>query len=435
MTEQHKSTLYALGAVPVSELDREFWSDEAGQAVYSKGERVDVNGWLSPYWAQSGSFLTDAQKKRYGISKEPLTYAEYVSLLDVEGYRRTKHPLQYTIMVFVLENMLSECIEIENCDDMIRVYEAGIGLEERALPLLKGCLNSDQAIQLYNKHEDARLLDVFPVPQPEQEDYIEFLRTLAEREADTGWSALGLLYAMDKDTYKVAFRDFMIHRLRETDSLGKHVRMYRALAEIGDRESVQSLAASLLSDPVTEGREAILRTKLQADPRTHGGEGGFDYVVVDCPPSLGLLSLNAMAAVGEVLLPLQPHFLALHGLSKLLETIELVHDHVNPQLSLLGVVLCMYESSTRLSSEVGRDVAEFFAASVERHPSWASARLFDTRVRRNVRLAEAPSFGQSIFEYAADSNGAQDYAGLAEEVDRVANALQPVPQPDLRAAA
>jgi chromosome partitioning protein len=80
----------------------------------------------------------------------------------------------------------------------------------------------------------------------------------------------------------------------------------------------------------------------------------------------------------------------------------------------------MYESSTRLSSEVGRDVEEFFAASVERHPSWSSAKLFETRVRRNVRLAEAPSFGQSIFEYAADSNGSQDYASLAEEVDQAA---------------
>ena len=191
------------------------------------------------------------------------------------------------------------------------------------------------------------------------------------------------------------------------------------------------LSAAELTLAGKPGREAILRSRLEADPRTHGGPGCFDYVIVDCPPSLGLLSLNAMAAVGEVLLPLQPHFLALHGLSKLLETIELVHDHVNPRLSLLGVVLCMYESSTRLSSEVGRDVAEFFTASVERHPAWASARLFESKVRRNVRLAEAHSFGQSIFEYAADSNGAQDYASLAEEVDQAVISAQV----DVRAAA
>jgi chromosome partitioning protein len=86
-------------------------------------------------------------------------------------------------------------------------------------------------------------------------------------------------------------------------------------------------------------------------------------MVIDCPPSLGLLSLNAMAAVDEVLLPLQPHFLALHGLSKLLETIELVAEHVNPRLRLLGVVLCMYEAGTRLATEVGRDVQSFFTSS------------------------------------------------------------------------
>jgi chromosome partitioning protein len=147
-------------------------------------------------------------------------------------------------------------------------------------------------------------------------------------------------------------------------------------------------------------------------------------MVIDCPPSLGLLSLNAMAAVDEVLLPLQPHFLALHGLSKLLETIELVSEHVNPRLRLLGVVLCMYEAGTRLASEVGRDVQSFFASSETRHPAWAAAHVFETRVRRNIRLAEAPSFGQSIFDYAPESHGAADYAALAAEVDQAAAVLR-----------
>jgi len=175
------------------------------------------------------------------------------------------------------------------------------------------------------------------------------------------------------------------------------------------------------------GREAILKTRMEADPRCAGtapaGEN-FDYMVIDCPPSLGLLSLNAMAAVDEVLLPLQPHFLALHGLSKLLETIELVAEHVNPRLKLLGVVLCMYEAGTRLAGEVGRDVQDFFASSAEQHPAWAQARVFEAKIRRNIRLAEAPSFGQSIFDYAPDSNGAEDYAALAAEVDQAAAVLR-----------
>ena len=170
------------------------------------------------------------------------------------------------------------------------------------------------------------------------------------------------------------------------------------------------------------GREAILRQRLAADPRFAGGAAeAFDYVVLDCPPSLGLLSLNAMAAADEVLLPLQPHFLALHGLSKLLETIELVADRVNPRLRLLGVVLCMYEASTRLAAEISRDVEAFFAGASAAHPSWREARVFATRVRRTIRLAEAPSFGQSIFDYAPDSHGAEDYAALAAEVDQAAN--------------
>ena len=126
------------------------------------------------------------------------------------------------------------------------------------------------------------------------------------------------------------------------------------------------LSAVEMALAATPGRETILRERLAADPRFSGeatglagGDRPFDYVVIDCPPSLGLLSLNAMAAVGEVLLPLQPHFLALHGLSKLLETIELVNEHVNPRLRLLGVVLCMYEAGTRLASEIGRDVEAF----------------------------------------------------------------------------
>ena len=185
------------------------------------------------------------------------------------------------------------------------------------------------------------------------------------------------------------------------------------------------------------GRELILRQRIEADDRCNRDAGHaqpsgsqpiesqpFDYMVIDCPPSLGLLSLNAMAAVDEVLLPLQPHFLALHGLSKLLETIELVAEHVNPRLQLLGVVLCMYEAGTRLATEVGRDVQSFFASAGEKHPAWGSAQVFETRVRRNIRLAEAPSFGQSIFDYAPESHGAADYAALAAEVDQAAAVLR-----------
>ncbi len=158
------------------------------------------------------------------------------------------------------------------------------------------------------------------------------------------------------------------------------------------------------------GREVILRDKLAEV------EGQFDYVLIDCPPSLGILTLNALAAVDEVFLPLQPHFLALHGLSKLLQTIELVAKRLNDRLRLSGVVYCMYESGTRLAAEVTDEVEQFFGQSRQPRTPWAETRTFQTRIRRNIRLAEAPSFGQSIFSYAPDSNGAEDYEQLAREV-------------------
>ena len=117
-----------------------------------------------------------------------------------------------------------------------------------------------------------------------------------------------------------------------------------------------------------------------------------------------------------MLIPLQAHFLALHGLSKLLETTHLVSKRVNRELKVAGVVLCLYDSGTRLGSEVIDDLGQYFGSSKHANSPWAAARVFQTRIRRNIRLAECPSFGQSIFQYAPTSRGAEDYASLAGEV-------------------
>ncbi|MCR9295833.1 MAG: AAA family ATPase [bacterium] len=174
------------------------------------------------------------------------------------------------------------------------------------------------------------------------------------------------------------------------------------------------LAAAEMELAGEVGREVILRDKLELDPQE------FDYLILDCPPSLGVLTLNALTAVNEVFLPLQPHFLALHGLSKLLKTIEIVSKRLNPGLRLSGVVLCMYDSGTRLAAEVTRDVDEFLKLQSQAAGLWSDVKFFETRIRRNIRLAEAPSFGQSIFQYAPGSNGAEDYRQLAHEVLGVA---------------
>lgn len=170
------------------------------------------------------------------------------------------------------------------------------------------------------------------------------------------------------------------------------------------------LAAAEVELIGTVGREMILRDQLDADSET------YDYVLMDCPPSLGILTLNALCAAREVLIPLQAHFLALHGLSKLLETIQVVSKRVNRELKVAGVVLCLYESGTKLGNEVVEDLREYFAARRNPQAPWADARLFQSRIRRNIRLAECPSFGQSIFQYAPTSRGAEDYASLAGEI-------------------
>jgi chromosome partitioning protein len=170
------------------------------------------------------------------------------------------------------------------------------------------------------------------------------------------------------------------------------------------------LAAAEMELAGEVGREMILRDKLAVD------EEDYDYLILDCPPSLGVLTVNALVAVEEVFLPLQPHFLALHGLSKLLRTVEIVSRRLNNRLRLSGTVLCMYDSTTRLAAEVSSDVSEFIHANQSVEGVLGGAKFFETRIRRNVRLAEAPSFGQSIFQYAPTSNGAEDYRAFAAEV-------------------
>lgn len=172
-----------------------------------------------------------------------------------------------------------------------------------------------------------------------------------------------------------------------------------------------NLAAAEVELAGIVGREVILRDKLAEDT------ADFDYFILDCPPSLGVLTLNALTTVDEVFIPLQPHFLALHGLSKLLETIALVARRLNPRLTLTGVLLCLYESGTNLALEISADVERFLAQTCERpNTPWSTAQLFHTRIRRNIRLAEAPSFGQTILDYSPDCNGAEDYQALAREI-------------------
>jgi chromosome partitioning protein len=170
------------------------------------------------------------------------------------------------------------------------------------------------------------------------------------------------------------------------------------------------LAAAEMELASAVGRELILRDQL-AQQKVQ-----YDVLLVDCPPSLGLLTINALAAANEVFIPVQPHFLALQGLSKLLKTVSLVAQRLNSQLRVGGILLCMYESNTRLGVEVVDDITRFLEAGRNKALPWSEAVLFRTRIRRNIKLAESPSHGQSIFEYGPKTAGAADYSRLAAEV-------------------
>lgn len=144
-------------------------------------------------------------------------------------------------------------------------------------------------------------------------------------------------------------------------------------------------------------------TKLRAILKTVRKD--FDFIIIDCPPSLGLLTLNALTAADGLLIPIQCEFYALEGLSKLLDSVRLVKTHLNPDLEVFGVVMTMYDSRTRLAQQVVEEVRDFFGEKV-----------FSTLIPRTVRLSEAPSFGQPVSLYDPSGKGAEAYMNLAKEV-------------------
>ena len=146
-------------------------------------------------------------------------------------------------------------------------------------------------------------------------------------------------------------------------------------------------------------RERQLEKKLKSLTKK------YDYILIDCPPSLGLLTLNALTCSNSIIIPIQCEYYALEGLGQLLNTFRLVQKNLNPKLEIEGVLLTMYDSRLNLSSQVADEVKGFF-----------KDKIFETVIHRNVRLSEAPSFGKPALLYDANSTGAQNYLSLVEEI-------------------
>ncbi|NLN27395.1 MAG: ParA family protein [Firmicutes bacterium] len=162
-----------------------------------------------------------------------------------------------------------------------------------------------------------------------------------------------------------------------------------------------NLAGAEIELVAVMSREIRLRNALRSV------RDGYDWILIDSPPSLGLLTINGLAAADAVLVPIQCEYYALEGLSQLINTIRMVQAHLNPELEIQGVVMTMYDARTNLSQAVIEDVRSFFNGTV---------RVYDSVIPRNVRLSEAPSFGQPILLYDPRSKGAQAYEALAKEV-------------------
>jgi len=131
----------------------------------------------------------------------------------------------------------------------------------------------------------------------------------------------------------------------------------------------------------------------------------YDYIIVDCPPSLGLLTINSLVAADELLIPVQAEYYALEGLGQLLNTIQLIQEHIKPELSILGAVITMFDKRTKLSEDVMNELYRYFPDTI-----------FRSIIPRAVRLAEAPSFGKTIFHYDPNGKAAKAYERLAREV-------------------
>lgn len=200
---------------------------------------------------------------------------------------------------------------------------------------------------------------------------------------------------IDKNATAVSLYDVMVEGRPATEAIVRD----RELPFLSILPASQDLVGAEIELVQRADRERRLRLALEAL------EGSFDFVLIDCPPSLGLLTLNVLTAAQAVIIPIQCEYYALEGISQLLNTIRLVQQNFNPGLVIDGVLLTMYDSRLNLCRQVAQEAKEYFGQ-----------KMFKTVIPRNVRLAEAPSFGKPILMYDVQSVGAKSYIAVAQEL-------------------
>ena len=203
----------------------------------------------------------------------------------------------------------------------------------------------------------------------------------------------GLNFAPDNDQQRTLY-EVMIGRIGIADSL-----IQTEIANLHMIPSHINLVGAEIEMLEAEGRESLLKEALAPI------RGDYDYIIIDCSPSLGLITVNTLTAADSVIIPVQPEFFALEGLGKLLQTIRLVQGGVNPSLTIEGFVVTMFDGRTRVHTQVLAELREHFRDLV-----------FQTVIQRNIRLSEAPSHGKPIILYDVMSNGSSNYMNLAREV-------------------
>ena len=205
-----------------------------------------------------------------------------------------------------------------------------------------------------------------------------------------------------RGTLRLSLYDALIDGRRLSDVVLRHP----GLPFLDIAPATQDLVGAELELVERHSRESVLRRVLD------GVRAAYEFIIIDCPPSLGLITLNVLTAADGVLIPIQCEYYALEGISQLLNTINLVQQNFNPSLAIDGVLLTMYDSRINLSRQVATDAREYFGAKV-----------FPTVIPRNIRLAEAPSFGKPVLLYDVQSVGAKSYLAVAQELMRRVEAL------------